>query len=41
LTAVKRYGRAPEVASLVAHLAGPDAGYITGAGLRIDGGFSA
>jgi 3-oxoacyl-[acyl-carrier protein] reductase len=40
-TAVKRYGRADEVAALVAHLAGPEAGYITGAGLRIDGGFSA
>jgi 3-oxoacyl-[acyl-carrier protein] reductase len=40
-TAVKRYGRADEVAALVAHLAGPDAGYITGTGVRIDGGFSA
>ncbi|MET0283649.1 MAG: 3-oxoacyl-ACP reductase family protein [Polyangiales bacterium] len=39
--AVKRYGRTHEVAALVAHLAGPEAGYITGAGLRIDGGFSA
>jgi 3-oxoacyl-[acyl-carrier protein] reductase len=39
--AVKRYGRSEEIAALVAHLAGPEAGYITGAGLRIDGGFSA
>ncbi|MET0388400.1 MAG: SDR family oxidoreductase, partial [Polyangiales bacterium] len=41
LTAVKRYGKAHEIASFVAHLAGPDGGYITGAGLRIDGGFAA
>jgi 3-oxoacyl-[acyl-carrier protein] reductase len=40
-TALKRYGRPEEVASLVAYLAGPDAGYITGGGVRIDGGFSA
>ncbi len=39
--AVKRYGRVEEIAALVAHLAGPEAGYITGAGLRIDGGLSA
>jgi indole-3-glycerol phosphate synthase len=30
-----------EIASFVAYLAGPEAGYITGASLTIDGGFSA
>lgn len=39
--AVQRYGKVNEVASLVAYLAGPEAGYITGAHLKIDGGFSA
>lgn len=36
-----RYGSVDEIASLVAYLAGPEAGYITGANLMIDGGFSA
>lgn len=40
-TAVKRYGSAGEIASLVAYLASSESGYITGTGLRIDGGFSA
>ena len=39
--AVPRYGRAEEVAAMVAYLAGPDAGYVTGASLTIDGGFTA
>ncbi|MFN7937642.1 MAG: 3-oxoacyl-ACP reductase family protein [Bryobacteraceae bacterium] len=39
--AVGRYGRPEEVAALVAHLAGPEAGYITGAQIKIDGGFAA
>ncbi|HEY5975411.1 MAG TPA: 3-oxoacyl-ACP reductase family protein [Geobacteraceae bacterium] len=39
--AVRRYGAAEEVASLVAYLAGPEAGYVTGASLSIDGGFTA
>jgi 3-oxoacyl-[acyl-carrier protein] reductase len=39
--AVPRYGTADEVASLVAYLAGPEAGYVTGASLTIDGGFNA
>jgi 3-oxoacyl-[acyl-carrier protein] reductase len=39
--ALKRYGTGDEVAAFVAFLAGPEAGYITGANLMIDGGFSA
>lgn len=41
LMALPRYGKAEEIASFVAYLAGPEAGYITGANLTIDGGFSA
>ncbi|MBO0368846.1 3-oxoacyl-ACP reductase family protein [Pseudomonas shirazensis] len=41
LMAVGRYGHAEEIASFVAYLAGPEAGYITGASLTVDGGFSA
>jgi len=41
LMALKRYGQADEVAAMVAYLAGPEAGYITGASLLIDGGFAA
>ncbi|WP_095165519.1 3-oxoacyl-ACP reductase family protein [Pseudomonas sp. Irchel 3H3] len=41
LMAVGRYGTADEIASFVAYLAGPQAGYITGASLTIDGGFGA
>nr|WP_314576759.1 3-oxoacyl-ACP reductase family protein [uncultured Pseudomonas sp.] len=41
IMAVDRYGTADEVAALVLHVAGPEAGYITGASLMIDGGFSA
>ncbi|MBW4594976.1 MAG: 3-oxoacyl-ACP reductase FabG [Brasilonema angustatum HA4187-MV1] len=39
--AVPRYGTVEEVAGMVAYLVGPEAGYITGANLMIDGGFSA
>jgi 3-oxoacyl-[acyl-carrier protein] reductase len=41
LMAIERYGRAEEIASFVAYLAGPEAAYITGASLTIDGGFAA
>lgn len=41
LMAVGRYGQVEEIASFVAYLAGPEAGYITGANLLIDGGFAA
>ena len=39
--AVKRYATGDEIASLVAYLASPEAGYVTGASLTIDGGFTA
>jgi 3-oxoacyl-[acyl-carrier protein] reductase len=41
LMALKRYGKSEEIAGLVSYLAGPEAGYITGASLLIDGGFDA
>ncbi len=41
MMAVGRYGKDEEIASFVAYLAGPEAGYVTGASLTIDGGFSA
>ena len=41
LMALPRYGAAEEIAAMVAYLAGPEAGYVTGASLLIDGGFSA
>ena len=39
--ALHRYASVEEVAGMVAYLAGPEAGYITGASLTIDGGFNA
>jgi 3-oxoacyl-[acyl-carrier protein] reductase len=41
LMALPRYGTVEEIAGMVAYLASPEAGYITGANLMIDGGFSA
>ncbi|MCF3132983.1 SDR family oxidoreductase [Streptomyces olivochromogenes] len=41
LTALGRFGTADEVASAVAYLAGPDAAYVTGAELSVDGGHAA
>ncbi len=41
LMALPRYGTADEIAGFVAYLASPEAAYITGANLMIDGGFSA
>ena len=41
LMALPRYGKDTEIASFVAYLASPEAGYIKGASLLIDGGFAA
>jgi 3-oxoacyl-[acyl-carrier protein] reductase len=40
-TALDRYGQVDEVAALVAFVAGPEASYITGANLTVDGGMNA
>jgi 3-oxoacyl-[acyl-carrier protein] reductase len=40
-TALGRYGKPDEIASAVVFLAGPDATYITGATLNVDGGWNA
>jgi len=40
-TALGRFGRPEEVAAAVAFFAGPDATYITGATLNVDGGWNA
>ncbi|NVN49722.1 3-oxoacyl-ACP reductase family protein [Mycolicibacterium hippocampi] len=39
--AIGRYGQAHEIASVVAHLALPESGYVTGATWTVDGGFNA
>jgi 3-oxoacyl-[acyl-carrier protein] reductase len=41
LMAIARYGKSEEIAAMVAYLAGPEAGYVTGSSLTIDGGFGA
>lgn len=41
LTALGRYGQGDEIASLVAYLASPEAAFVTGASLNIDGGYNA
>jgi 3-oxoacyl-[acyl-carrier protein] reductase len=40
-TALKRYGHVEDIAAMVAFVAGPEAGYITGASLTVDGGTNA
>ena len=40
-TALKRYGHADDIAAMVAFVAGPEASYITGASLTVDGGTNA
>jgi 3-oxoacyl-[acyl-carrier protein] reductase len=39
--ALPRYAQPDEIAGMVAWLAGPDAAYVTGASLTVDGGFTA
>ncbi|MDZ4861408.1 MAG: 3-oxoacyl-ACP reductase family protein [Candidatus Hydrogenedentes bacterium] len=41
LLALNRYGNVEDVAGLVAYIAGPESGFITGASLTVDGGFTA
>jgi 3-oxoacyl-[acyl-carrier protein] reductase len=41
LTALNRYGHVEEIAAMVAFVAGPEAAYITGANLTVDGGTNA
>lgn len=41
IMALGRYGTSEEIASFVAYLAGPEAAYVTGASLTVDGGFGA
>lgn len=41
LMAIRRHGKADEIAAMVAYLAGPEASYVTGGDLLIDGGFAA
>ena len=40
-TALKRYGHVDDIAAMVAFVAGPEASYITGASLTVDGGTNA
>jgi len=40
-TALNRYGRAAEIAAMVAFVAGPESSYITGTNLTVDGGMNA
>jgi 3-oxoacyl-[acyl-carrier protein] reductase len=39
--AVPHYGSTDDIGAMVAYLAGPEAGFVTGASLTIDGGFNA
>lgn len=41
LMALPRHGTAEEIAGMVAYLASEEAAFVTGAGLKIDGGFAA
>jgi 3-oxoacyl-[acyl-carrier protein] reductase len=40
-TALKRYGHVDDIAAMVSFVAGPEASYITGASLTVDGGTNA
>jgi NAD(P)-dependent dehydrogenase (short-subunit alcohol dehydrogenase family) len=37
---MQRYGKTEEIAAVIAFLASPGAGYITGQNLRVDGGIT-
>ena len=41
VTALNRYGHVEDIAAMVAFVAGPEASYITGANLTVDGGMNA
>jgi 3-oxoacyl-[acyl-carrier protein] reductase len=41
MMALGRYGQGDEIAGMVAYLASPEAGFVTGASLTIDGGYAA
>jgi len=41
MLAIPRYGHTEEIASFVAYLASPEASYLTGGNLMVDGGFAA
>jgi 3-oxoacyl-[acyl-carrier protein] reductase len=41
MIALQRYGQGGEIAGLVAYLASPEAAFVTGASLNIDGGYTA
>jgi 3-oxoacyl-[acyl-carrier protein] reductase len=41
VTALNRYGHVDEIAAMVAFVAGPEASYVTGANLTVDGGMNA
>ncbi|MDZ8236575.1 MAG: 3-oxoacyl-ACP reductase family protein [Nostoc sp. ChiQUE01a] len=41
MTALQRYGHSDEIAGMVSYLASAEAGFVTGASLKIDGGFTA
>ncbi len=41
MIALGRYGQGDEVAGMVSYLVSPEAAFVTGASLKIDGGFTA
>jgi 3-oxoacyl-[acyl-carrier protein] reductase len=41
VTALNRYGHVDDIAAMVAFVAGPEAAYVTGANLTVDGGMNA